>query len=323
MVISEKFSNQNNIFADSGMKTTFRITVLSAVVLLLWPIEAHAQRRVGKPLQVGVLLGASNYMGDLAKTSAVMKETKPAGGLICRYDLNYMFTLRGSALFGTISGTDANYKGIDAGREARNLSFKSNVVEFGGQLEWNLFGYESDRNSMANSPYVFAGFAVYKFNPKAYFEYNAAIFNTIDPNGTLAQYDKKWVELQPLGTEGQETTKYNDRQRYSLTQISIPMGIGYKAQLDEDWALGIELGLRKTFTDYLDDVSTEYVGDQIVGGAYGYLSVAMKDRAREVGKPSAMNNQKRGNEDLKDWYIFGGITLTRPITGGHRGCFNF
>jgi hypothetical protein len=309
------------------MKTTFRATVLLAVFLQLWPSSVHAQRKAGKPLQVGVLLGASNYMGDLAKTAAVMKETHPAGGLICRYDLNYMFTLRGSALFGTISGADANYTGRDIGRETRNLSFRSSVVEFGGQLEWNIFGYESDRNSMANSPYLFAGLAVYKFNPKAYFEYDPAIFttgpNAIDPNGTLAQFDKKWVELQPLGTEGQETTKYNDKKRYSLTQISIPIGIGYKAQLDDDWALGIELGLRKTFTDYLDDVSTEYVDDQIVGGAYGYLAVAMKDRAREVGKPSAMNNQKRGNEDLKDWYIFGGITLTRPIVGGKKGCFNF
>jgi hypothetical protein len=164
---------------------------------------------------------------------------------------------------------------------------------------------------------------VFKFNPKAYFEYNAAIHDRIDPNGSLAQYDGKWVELQPLGTEGQETTKYNDKRRYGLTQVSIPIGMGYKTQLNEDWALGIEFGVRKTFTDYLDDVSTIYVDDQIVGGAYGYLAVAMKDRAREVGQELHANDNPRGNSKNKDWYMFFGLTLTRPIVGGRGHCFQF
>lgn len=290
--------------------------------------EAMAQSpkvRRGKPLHVGLMLGASNYQGDLT-TSVAWNETKPAGGLICRYDLNYMFTLRGSALFGTISGSDKNYDD-DPGRARRNLSFRSNVVEFSGQLEWNLFGYESDPNTRARSPYLFAGVGVYKFNPKAYFEYDPAIFsqgpNPIDPNGELAKYDGKWVELQPLGTEGQETTKYNDKRRYGLTQVSIPIGFGFKTQLNEDWALGIEAGVRKTFTDYLDDVSSIYVDDQIVGGAYGYLAVAMKDRAREVGQESFANDNPRGNSNNKDWYMFLGFTLTRPIVGGKTTCFQF
>jgi hypothetical protein len=126
-----------------------------------------------------------------------------------------------------------------------------------------------------------------------------------------------------LGTEGQETTKFNDKRRYSLTQISIPVGVGAKWQLDDHWALGFEFGLRKTFTDYLDDVSTIYVDDIIVGGASGPLALAMKDRSLEVNQMKFENNEARGGAGGKDWYMMTGLTITYRILGGSQPCFNF
>lgn len=301
------------------MDRTVTKLFLAGAFLFMAAGVAEAQTRglkKGRPIEAGIMLGASNYMGELSK-SVAFNETHPMGGLICRFNPGSAISLRASALFGRISGTDENY-GDDAFRKRRNLSFRSNVVEFSGQIEWNISGYEESQRTQSASPYLFLGIGVFKFNPLARFNYVASVHDA-----SLAGYDDQWIELQPLATEGQETTKYNDKRRYSLTQISIPFGAGYKRQFGEVWAWGVELGLRKTFTDYLDDISTIYVDDQIVGGNNGYLAAAMKDRSREIGQEPFANNDLRGNSSTKDWYFFFGFTLTRKITGGKTICFQF
>jgi hypothetical protein len=49
------------------------------------------------------------------------------------------------------------------------------------------------------------------------------------------------------------------RGEYSLTQLEIPMGGGFKFYLNESFYVGFEILHRKTFTDYIDDVSTKYI----------------------------------------------------------------
>jgi len=280
-------------------------------------LSLSAQKREAS-LDFGLFLGASNYMGDFTQGSMpVMGETKPAGGLVARYNYGPYLTFKGTALYGRIQGGDYNFSD-DLGRRRRNLSFRSDVVEFSVQGEWNIRGYENTRTSYAWTPFLFGGVSVFRFNPKAQFNY---IDGLHDPSLRVQNGD--WVELQPLGTEGQETTKFNDKRRYSLTQISIPIGVGAKWQLDDHWALGFEFGLRKTFTDYLDDVSTIYVDDIIVGGASGPLALAMKDRSLEVNQMKFENNEARGGSGGKDWYMMTGITITYRILGGSQPCFNF
>jgi hypothetical protein len=222
---------------------------------------------------------------------------------------------------------------MDITRGQRNLNFKSNIVEFSAIGEWNILGFEETTRATPYTPFLFAGIGVFKFNPLTQFHYMP---NLIDAQGQavhnvqLAQYDGQWIELQTLGTEGQGTTKYNDRKRYNLTQVSIPLGVGFKQQVDDYWAWGIEFGARKTFTDYLDDVSLDYVDDQIVGGANGYLSAALKDRSSEQIDPSTglpyerfyMGNP-RGSTKGSDWYMFLNVTITRKIIGGKTVCFSF
>lgn len=296
-------------------RTTTRI-ISSVFLAASLGLSAQSKLFKGKPIEFGVMLGASNYMGDLSK-SVAFNETHPMGGLICRFNLSDFLTLRGTAVFGQISGSDANYNS-DAFRARRNLSFKSNVVEFSGTFEWNILGFEETQRGTPGTPYFFGGLGIFKYNPKAQFKYNAAIHNS-----GLSVFDNQWVELQPLGTEGQETTKFNERKRYSLTQICIPFGFGYKKQFNDVWAIGLEAGARKTFTDYLDDVSMDYVDDQIVGGNNGFLAAAMKDRSAEVNQPKFDQGELRGNSGSKDWYMFFGITLTRKIVGGKQVCFQF
>ena len=294
------------------------IKIIAVLSLMLAPIVGFSQKRKSSSLDFGPYIGISNYMGEFTKGSMPLwNKSKLAGGLICRFNYNPYVTFKGTAIYGQIEGSDMNYQS-DVFRKRRNLSFKSDIVEFSIQAEWNLLGYENTRTSFAWSPYLFGGISVFRFNPKAQFKYNSAIHDA-----TLQGQDGDWIELQPLGTEGQETTKFNDKRRYALTQLSIPFGAGVKWQLDDQWAFGFEFGLRKTFTDYLDDVSSIYVDNIIVGGASGPMAVAMKDRSQEVGETPFENGDMRGNSKTKDWYMIGGITLTYRIMGGRTQCFNF
>jgi hypothetical protein len=308
-----------------------RVLALGATLLVVaLPANAQVKRFRGKPIEVGLTLGGANYMGDLTPLVA-WNETKPMGGIICRFNYDDFITLRGNAVFGQISGDDKNYSDI-AERYKRNLNFTSNVLEFSGTVEWNLLGFEETQRSNPGTPFLFAGIGVFKFNPKTQFNYLPDVHTPANYNGAdLSVYDGKWIELQPMATEGQETTKYNDRRRYSLTQVSIPIGVGYKKQFSEVWAWGLELGVRKTFTDYLDDVSMTYVDPQITGGSNTGLSAALADRTPELRDPSLVNDYgneerlgaARGNEATKDWYLFLNFTLTRKITGGKTTCFQF
>lgn len=312
------------------MTKTFKTGVIFIfAVLLVFKLNAQPKRFRGKPIEVGITLGASNYYGDLAPFIA-LNETHPMGGIICRFNYSDFLTLRGNALFGQISGDDKNYSG-DAMRYKRNLNFKSNIIEFSGTLEWNILGFGETQRTNPGSPFLFIGLGVYKFNPMTQFKYINGLYDPAE-YGDLSKYDGQWIELQPLSTEGQETTKYNDRKRYSLTQVSVPIGVGYKKQFNEIWAWGIELGLRKTFTDYLDDISTTYVDPQITTGANTGLSTALADRTPELGDINLTNDYgtnetlgaNRGDVNYnKDWYMFFNFTLTRKIVGGKQTCFQF
>ena len=278
---------------------------------------AFSQKKVSS-LDFGPYLGGSNYMGEFTDGyMPLWNKTKFAGGLICRYNYGPYLTFKGTAIYGKIEGSDKNFAS-DAYRGRRNLSFKSDIVEFSVQAEWNIRGYEQTKASYGWSPYLFAGVSVFRFNPKAQFNYQSYMMDA-----SLQAQDGDWIELQPLGTEGQETTKFNDKRRYSLTQLSVPVGLGAKWQLDDYWAFGFEFGVRKTFTDYLDDVSSIYVDNIIVGGASGPMAVALKDRSMEVGQTPFENGDVRGNAATKDWYVIGGLTLTYRIHGGRQPCFNF
>ncbi len=294
---------------------------LFAVTLLIVSVSLFGQRKGikdGRSFDFGLYLGASNYMGEL--TDGIMPHmpsTNLAGGLIARYNFGPYLTFRGTALYGTIEGDDKNYSS-DLAKQRRNLNFTSGIFEFATVAEWNILGFEATRTSYAWSPYLYGGISVFRFNPKTKFVFNSSIHDA-----SLRNQDGDWIELQPLGTEGQETTRYNDKRRYSLTQFSIPVGAGFKWQFADAWTLGIDFGIRKTFTDYIDDISTVYVEDEYVGGANGPMAVALKDRSLEIGQTKYENGETRGNNSNKDVYMFGGITITYRILGGRQPCFNF
>jgi hypothetical protein len=271
-------------------------------------------------LEFGIIVGASHYSGDLTQSYFETRGMKPSFGLITRYTPAERVTFRLSGQFGGMAGDDTWYEKEDD-ENPRRLNFKSVLWDFTAAAEINLRALEPMKSS-GTVPYVFIGASVFKYNPLAQFIYDPSSPHLTRLNSdyaSLANRDQEWVALQTLGTEGQETTEFNERKRYNLTQIAIPIGAGFKFKMNHKWSLGIEYGVRITFTDYLDDVSTTYVDPTRIEGQYGAMAAAMADRSPILHE----ENFERGNSQKNDSYGILGLTLTYRIYGNRDKCVTF
>lgn len=241
---------------------------------ILCSISTEAQT---PSFEIGILAGVSNYMGDLQQTHFELKTVHPARGAFFRFNLNDCLSLRGHYLKGKISGADANYPHLLTSQ--RNLSFESDLYETGLQLEAALMHFgKNGRRSVA--PYLFGGVANFSFNP------------TTEFNGSR-------YELQPLQTEGVS---------YELQQISFPVGVGFNAKIGQRVVIGYELGWRLTRTDYLDDVSGNYLPATTV--APPPMTTMLANRSGEVTEGSPLSVGYRGDSGKLDKYFFGMVSLS-------------
>jgi opacity protein-like surface antigen len=237
-------------------------------------------------IHITVFGGFSNYRFTLNQSHA-------AFGAGLQYEISEKFAARANITFGKISGDD-KYNTKNA---VRNLSFSSPITDIHVGLEYYLLNpYQSGL-----VPYIFAGISRFSFNPSA-----------IDTNGRKAF-------LQPLSTEGQGF--YQGRKKYQLSQFSIPFGGGVKFSLSDNIRVGLEVGLRKTNTDYLDDVSTTYVDQAVLFANRGAQAVELAFRGDELktGLAYPADGAQRGSPKSKDWYYFSGLTLSFRLNGNGGG----
>ncbi len=241
--------------------------------------------------EIGVFLGGSYYIGDLNPYKHFYN-IKPAGGIVFRRNLNQRYSVRGNLLYGNVGASDAD--ALSVNQRNRNLSFKSSIIELGGVVELNYFKYDIGSKRTPATPYMFVGLTYFKMNPKG-------------------KLDDTWYELQPLGTEGPDKS-------YKLNQIAIPFGVGLKTNLGSSIGLQIEWGFRKTYTDYLDDVSTTYADPTTLSPIAAQL--ANQSNAQE-GLGDNNTGLQRGNSQTKDWYVFTGIMITYRLGEKGRICARF
>jgi hypothetical protein len=215
---------------------------------------------------VGFSLNAMNYFGDLAPTPSAFSTdisfTRPGFGISLFHRFGPRYTLQVQYMYGTLKGSDAesapNLSSDDPYRGLRNASFRNRIHELSAVAYFDLFDNQSTYISRVKwTPYVFVGGALFYHNPQA-----QAPATFLD--GTANPYAGQWVDLQPLGTEGQYATlapsdANYEIKPYSNLQFAIPFGIGARFRLNEVFDLWADLGFRYTFTDYLDDVSQNYV----------------------------------------------------------------
>ncbi|MGV3599077.1 MAG: DUF6089 family protein [Bacteroidota bacterium] len=260
--------------------------LLIVTIFIISSNNAIAQR-----WEIGGLLGGTNYLGDISKEPTLSK-THIGINLWGRYNISRHFSYRFGAAFGQISGADS----LQPATELRGLTFKSNIWELTNIIEFHFraFGLSHPHNKKS-SFYEFTRINAFYFNPKA-------------------KFNNTWVSLQPLATEGQNLN--GGKGKYSRVSVSIPIGAGYKFKFSPKWILGFEVGYRKTYTDYLDDVSGNYPDLVELRTTNGAAAAVLSDPSSinaGAGEIRSAKNDMRGDPHLKDWYVFAGITLTYRI----------
>ena len=201
------------------------------VFALLLPLFSNAQTG----WDFGLLVGVSNYQGDLVKsTLPAFDQSSPAFSLAFKRYFNTSFALRGNVALAKIKGSDFNYPD-DAYRSFRSVSFESNILEFSIMGEWEPFGearfISNTGNNKVISPYFFAGLGASIVDPEVDF----SKFNGGDDLRTLVEKDEAATE--------------------QSFKVVLPIGLGIKVDVTNQFQVGLEAGLRYPFTDHLDGIS--------------------------------------------------------------------
>jgi hypothetical protein len=291
------------------MKRT--VPIARAIVIILITLSSSFKSfsqsiTIRDKVEVGIGLGPLFFLGDLGGAKGIGRTfikdidyplTKLSKGLFLSVAPREWIGFRIAVNTGVLEGDDKeapNKGGDEVTRLQRNLNFTTRLWEAYGAVEFYpsvfLEQYEDLKGKLR--PYGVVGVGVYHFNPK-----------TQDKNGN-------WVALQPLHTEGQGFPEYPDRKEYKLTQMEIPIGFGFKYYLKENMFIGLEVLHRKLFTDYVDDVSTNYI-DPIYFSQH--LSPANAALARQLNyrgtyswattRPSSIVGEKRGDPKQNDAYF--------------------
>lgn len=273
-----------------GIKTLRGISGYCFLLMLFSYTYAGAQN-----IEFGVYGGISNYIGDVSEQKQKWEESHPSFGVVGRYNISPKVTFKAMVGYGKVSGDDR--KADEAANRVRNTNFWSDIYEFSVHMEYNLVKNNlGTRGGKPFVPYLFGGIGIFHFNPKT-------------------MYQGKEYELQPLGTEGQGTTVYNDKKKYNLTTICVPVGIGIKKRVSRSFSVGIEAGYRFTTTNYLDDIGGRYADANVVQKSYGVVAGALANRTVEVvADPALMAREGDRRTTLaglvqNDMYFIAGISI--------------
>jgi len=278
--------------------------LLIIALLTITCLASNAQYNV----DFGISGGVSNYLGEIGGGPDTRKDfisdmklssTRFTLGGFFRYRFAPKLAVKTSLNYIRLTGDDANTQ--NAPRRARNLNFKNDIYEFLVNGEFYLFKvndvgrrgtYSSDFNL-----YAFAGIGMFYSNPKGQ-----------DVSG-------EWVALKPLQSEGVS---------YSSFSFAIPVGLGFYYTMNRKYRLGLEVGWRTTFTDYIDDVSTVYANDY--DGISNKTSQALlnkinnengfEDGDKEYLKLAHFDKgSKRGDPSHNDSYMTATVNFSWAIRG--------
>ena len=247
--------------------------------------------------EFGFSLGAAHYFGDL-NPRAHFNRPKLAAGAFFRKQFGNYIAVRVQGQFSQVGYADKYYDDNEF-QHLRNLSFNSSIWELGLQGDFNFFKFIPGTEEYRFTPYVTIGASIFSYDPYAYL------------NGTK-------YYLRPLGTEGQGTAAYPDRKPYGSMAFAVPFGVGIKYAINQKINIGFEVLHRFTTTDYLDDVSTTYVGaDKFPLLPDGSTSVAglLQDRSYEVTTtPIGIEGRQRGYAKQKDQFTTAQVTVSFNLT---------
>jgi hypothetical protein len=275
------------------------------LIIVLVSLFFSVNRVDGQYAESGIGLGFATYWGDLngpIYTNNFKYNSAFAVQLNARKIFNKRIGIHPSLSYGVIKGDDARAE--NPGQLLRNLRFKSPVLDLSLLAEYFIFPFEPDDASSLFYPYVAGGVSGFYFNP-------------------VATLEGRSYRLQPLGTEGQGMPGFPSK--YSLVNWALSFGGGAKISLAPGLNLGIEVIMRRTFTDYLDDVSTNYVNYYELEAGNGIVSAKLANRMNEYlgedGPVLLTTGTQRGGKEVKDYFLFSIVSLNFMIqdqTGKRR-----
>lgn len=282
--------------------------LICCAVLFSLQMQAQSITTGNGKIELGFGLGPMFFLGDLGGHRGVGKTfvkdlniplTKFSKGLFANIYPAEWLGFRAALNHGQVEGHDQIIKdrnGDEYFRKLRNLQFRSSIFEAYVAAEFypTVFFEQYDGLQGKLRPYGVIGVGIFKFNPKG--EY-------FDESGK-----GRWVALQPLHTEGQGMAEYPDRKDYKLSQKEIPLGFGAKYYVKENFYIGMEVLHRKTFTDYIDDVSTNYIDQDLFAQ---YLTTEQAKMAQQLNYREnypALNtrpylDEQRGNPKQNDAFF--------------------
>jgi len=288
-----------------------KVIVLILTILML-PVFTQAQKWKRQKVEYSFGFGATNFLGDLGGRNQQganglvdyeNKATRYALGLGYRYQLAKDWFVKGNLYYVKVSGND-NLTAEPA-RASRQLNFRTNIVELSAQAEYMIIKQKSGLKSVKGKNwfrfevYALAGFGGIWFDPKG-------------DNGT------ETVRLAPLNTEGQG--ELGGPSDYTGFTVVLPYGIGVRRELGGrygsrqfgSWAISLELAMRHTFSDYIDDVSGVYYdsdGGGVVGAGYSDEAAFFSDPSGDYVNGTFGEPQQRGNKTRNDAYMIGVISI--------------
>lgn len=263
--------------------------------------------------EAGLSIGAGTYFGELSNQTFSTEYSRVRFGLGGHYKYNPTphFSFGFHVAYTQLEDQDDDGEVEGNLDSTRNLSFKNNVYEITGQIDWNILPFSFFDYKV--SPYIFAGAGVLYHSPE-----------------TLL--GGEWFDLQPLGTEGQYLPWYEDdpnRQPYSNWAVVFPLGIGLKVALNEKIYLGYHIGYRITLTDYLDDVSGNYAEfddppEEFLNGEDIQFSVTSRTLSNRSISPNSppdgspitidyTETDARGDPTNNDAYLITAVSLSFTI----------
>jgi len=262
---------------------SFKYPVTSVVIcVLMFGILKDAKAQ--QSLEIGLMGGVANYYGDINPNFS-LKQLGPSASFLIKHNYNYYIGLKGMVSYGKVKADDSMRE--LAYQKIRNLRFQSNILEASAQVELNFFKYKLEDLNHYFTPYISTGLAYFHFNPKT-------------------EYKGQMVNLAEVGTEGQNAPDLTDNTPYQLNQFAIPIGLGFKYWIGGAWTFGAEVTYRKTFTDYLDDVSDVYIDEFLLDGVGRDLADPSFIEPNNISRPE----RQRGDRISNDHYLFAGLYFT-------------
>ena len=287
--------------------------ILISCAVLFLVIKSGAQFRepgvikdVYNHAEFTATLGANNFLGDLGGNLGrgthflkdyTWKSIRPLAGLSLAYYPQNWYQLKVGFNFTTVDGADSLIhptSDLARWRIYRNLSFKSHIFEAYVKGEfYPLIFFNSGYTVRKIDPFVDLGVGVFHFNPQA------------ELNG-------QWYYLQPLHLEGEGFAEYPGRKNYKLTKIYLPFSVGVKYFINDDISFSSGVEFRKSFTDYIDDVSTTYIDPKLFDK---YLTpdeaaIAKQLYSRSLRPEKVKPGIIRGFSNHNDTYITGFISIS-------------